>query len=92
MAEHPNFWENIFPLFTDVDIACMRGRPTPVLLASIDWWKGGTNFSNFNSAYGMLKSGRMPLGGPVWDPESVQLLLDWKNNNFEEGPKPDTSE
>jgi hypothetical protein len=89
MAEHPNFWEDIFPLFTEVDIACMRGRPTPVLLASVDWWKTG---SNFDRAYGLVDSGRMPLGGPVWDKESVKLLLDWKNNNFEEGPKPDESE
>ena len=84
MADHPNFWEDILPLFTDVDIACMRARN--VLLASIDWWKTG---NNFNSAYGRLQSGNMPLGGPRWDADSVKLLLDWKNNNFEEGPKPD---
>lgn len=83
MAEHPNFWEDIFPLFTDADVACMRARN--VLLASIDWWKSGNNFS---SAYNMVKSGRMPLGGPVWDPESVKRLADWQTNKFEEGPKP----
>jgi len=87
MAEHPNFWEDIFPLLTDVDVACMRSRN--VLLASIDWWKSGRNF---DVAYGRVESGNMPLGGPRWDPASVKLLLDWKNNNFEEGPKPDTSE
>ncbi|HEX3070085.1 MAG TPA: hypothetical protein VHX14_16070 [Thermoanaerobaculia bacterium] len=87
MAEHPNFWDDIFPLFTDIDISCMRARD--VLLASIDWWKSG---SNFNTAFNMLKSGRMPLGGPVWDPGSVQMLADWKANNFEEGPKPDENE
>ena len=83
MAEHPNFWEDIFPLFTDVDIACMRARN--VLLASVDWWKSG---NNFNSAFSMVKSGRMPLGGPIWDPESVEMLAAWKANNFEEGPRP----
>jgi hypothetical protein len=94
MAEHPNFWEDIFPLFTDVDIACMRGRPKPALLASIDWWKTEAEgkLINFDAAYSMLKNGKMPLGGPVWDPDNVKLLLDWKDNNFEEGPKPDPDE
>jgi hypothetical protein len=87
MAEHPNFWEDIFPLFTDVDIACMRARN--VLLASIDWWKVDRNF---NSALSKVDSGQMPLGGPVWDRKSVQMLADWKANNFEEGPKPDENE
>ena len=48
--------------------------------------------TNFNSAFNMVKSGRMPLGGPVWDPESVQMLADWKANNFEEGPRPNPDE
>jgi len=87
MAEHPNFWEDIFPLFTDVDIACMRARN--VLLASIDWWKTG---SNFDMAYRRVDNGSMPLGGPVWDKESVQLLAAWKANNFEEGPRPTDDE
>ncbi len=92
MAEHPNFWEDIFPLFTDVDIACMRARN--VLLASVDWWRKKTDdeFRNFNAAFNMVKSGRMPLGGPVWDPESVQMLADWRANNFEEGPSPTDTE
>lgn len=85
MADHPNFWEDVYPLFTDTDIACMRGRPTPVLLASIDWWKAG---SNFDRAMSQLKSGRMPLGGPQWDQASIDLLQGWKDNNFEPGPTP----
>jgi hypothetical protein len=60
MAEHPTFWEDIFPLFTDGDIACMRGV-NDTLLASINWWKGE---GNCELAIEMLESKEMPLGGP----------------------------
>jgi hypothetical protein len=63
----------------------MGARPTPVLLASIDWWK---EEGHLDSALRMVDSGRMPLGGPVWDRASVQMLRDWRDNKFEEGPRP----
>jgi hypothetical protein len=88
MAEHPNFWEDIYPLFTDGDVACMRALD--VLLASYEWWttKDGDTYPNFEAAYEEVESGRMPMGGPRWDPESVKKLADWKANGFPEGPRP----
>jgi hypothetical protein len=83
MAEQPTFWEDIFPLFTDGDVACMRGRG--VLLASVDWWKGD---HNCESAIRMLESKKMPLGGPPWDPVKIQMLKDWQKAGFPEGHRP----
>jgi hypothetical protein len=83
MADHPNFWDDIFPLFTDADIACMRARG--VLLADVNWWKDETNWQ---TAVGMLKSGRMPLGGIRWDQESIKNLQDWIDKGFPEGDRP----
>ena len=82
VADHPNFWEDVIPLFRDVDFACMGARGIP--LASIDWWKADGHFA---MAYDRLSSGSMPLGGPRWKPEQVQVLAGWKENGFVEGPK-----
>lgn len=87
----PTFYEDILPLFRDMDIECMRGIDPPVLLASYDWWTesdDGQSFPNFENAYGEVESGRMPMGGPQWDPESVQLLMDWKDAGFPMGTPP----
>ena len=86
MADHPNFWDDIFPLFTDGDIACMRGRG--VLLADINWWK---NENNFNAAVRRLDNGEMPLGGPPWDKPNVEKLRTWKDKGFPEGDRPTES-
>lgn len=89
----PTFYEDILPLFRDMDIECMRGIDPPVLLANYDWWTetadSGASYPNFESAYEAVDSGYMPLGGPRWDPESVQLLADWKAAGFPRGTPPE---
>jgi hypothetical protein len=84
----PTFYQDILPLFRDMDIECMRGIDPPVLLANYDWWTekddDGT-YLNYESAHDAVESGYMPLGGPRWDPESVQLLEQWKDAGFPKG-------
>jgi hypothetical protein len=85
----PTFYQDILRLFRDMDIECMRGIDPPVLLANYDWWTetpdGGQSFPNYESAHDAVESGFMPLGGPRWDPESVQLLEQWKDAGFPQG-------
>jgi hypothetical protein len=85
MAEPPTFWEDIFPLFTDGDVACMRARPTPVLLASLAWWRVD---ANYDKAIARLKNGSMPLGGPRWSEDNIKKLEAWKGAGFPEGHRP----
>lgn len=87
MADRPNFWEDIFPLFTDGDIACMRARG--VLLADINWWKDD---DNCDIAIEMLDSGKMPLGGPRWHSDNIEKLKVWKAKGFPEGERPTGNE
>jgi len=87
MADRPNFWEDIFPLFTDGDIACMRARG--VLLADINWWKDN---DNCDLAINLLDSGKMPLGGPPWDKENINKLRNWQAKGFPEGERPTENE
>lgn len=90
MANPRTFYDDVLPLFTDMDIECMASRPTPVLLASYDWWlvKSGDNFTNYNRVLGVVKSGFMPLGGPQWDQASIDVLVAWKDGGFQRGTEP----
>jgi hypothetical protein len=74
-----SFEKDIVPLFRPMDIECMGGREAnPVFLVDYDFM---SNRDNALNVIGRLKasagSGRMPLGGPYWSDESIQLLQDW---------------
>jgi hypothetical protein len=87
MAEPRTFYDDVLPLFTDMDIECMASRPSPVLLASYDWWSED-NFANYDRVLGVVTSGRMPLGGPRWEQASIDVLVAWKDGGFQRGTEP----
>jgi hypothetical protein len=66
-----------------MDIQCMRGRPTPVLLADYDYMKTP---GNAEMVLGYLKGDsqpRMPFGGPYWNDDALQLFQDWINGGLQ---------
>lgn len=91
MAEPRTFYDDVLPLFTDMDIECMASRPTPVLLASYDWWlvKMGETYTNYERVLRVVTSGAMPLGGPRWEQASIDVLIAWKEGGFQRGTEPE---
>jgi len=66
-------WENsIKELFTQLDIGCMRARPTNVDLSDYQ-----SVVRNKQAIYDRVEDGRMPKGGPRWSPEMVALFKAW---------------
>jgi hypothetical protein len=84
----PTFYQDILPLFTELDIACMRGRG--VFLASYQYM---SDSSNADEVLSMLQpdqgSRRMPLGGPYWSQDSLDLMQQWIDTGRQEGTPPD---
>ncbi|HEV7486936.1 MAG TPA: hypothetical protein VGQ65_14755 [Thermoanaerobaculia bacterium] len=84
----PTYYEDILPLFTELDIDCMRGRS--VFLASYAYM---SDAGNAEEVFGKLSpdagNGRMPLGGPYWSQDSLDLYSLWMSNGRKEGTPPD---
>jgi hypothetical protein len=87
----PTYYQDILPLFTPLDIECMRGLE--VYLAS---YKFMTEPGNANRILRKLKpqaegqeSKRMPLGGPYWSQDSLDLFEQWMKTGMQEGTPPD---
>jgi hypothetical protein len=84
-----SFAQDILPLFTDGDIACMRRFA--VRLSDYDYMsdQGGNDsfadHANARNVYAHLvgtKTPRMPRGGPFWSDDKLQLLNQWMTDGF----------
>jgi len=83
----PTYYQDILPLFTPLDIDCMRGRG--VYLASYGYMK---DEGNANEVLSMLQPDadpRMPYGGPYWSQDNLDLLQQWINTGRQEGTPPE---
>jgi hypothetical protein len=70
-----SFAQDIRPLFTDMDIAHMKGAG--VLLDDFEYLRDPAHAQKVLDA---VSTGAMPpqgSGEPSWPPESVQLFRDW---------------
>jgi hypothetical protein len=70
-----SFARDIRPLFTEMDIAHMKGFG--VLLDDFDYMRDPARAQKVLDA---VSAGAMPPGGsgePPWSPDSVQLFRDW---------------
>jgi hypothetical protein len=70
-----SFARDIRPLFTEVDIAHMKGFG--VLLDDFDYMRDPAHAQR---TLDVVSAGAMPpasSGEPPWPPDSVQLLRDW---------------
>jgi hypothetical protein len=88
-----SFESDILPLFRPMDIQCMRGlqgenerkEPRAVFLADYGFMSAKDAAGNFAHANGVLArlrdtgASRMPLGGPYWSDESIDLFQSWIN-------------
>ena len=84
----PPDYQNILPLFTELDIDCMRGRG--VFLASYQYMSDASNAQEvFDRLSPDAGNGRMPLGGPYWSQESLDLFSLWMLRGRLEGTPPD---
>jgi hypothetical protein len=83
----PTYYEDILPLFTELDIDCMRGRN--VFLASYAYMSDAGNAQEvFDRLSPDAGNGRMPLGGPYWSQDSLDLYKLWMDNGRREGTPP----
>jgi len=85
-----SFESDILPLFRPMDIQCMRGlsetaqkKPRAVFLADYGYMSAKDAAGNFTHAQAVLArlkdtgASRMPLGGPYWSDESIDLFQSW---------------
>ncbi len=77
----PSFKEDIAPLFTAGQIACMAGKE--VHLNNYDWMSVPENAAKVLNHLTGDSPPRMPLGGPYWSEEKIALFRSWIN-----GPPP----
>lgn len=83
----PTYYQDILPLFTEIDIACMRGRS--VFLASYEYMSDAGNAQEvLDRLQPDMGSGRMPLGGPYWSQENLDLFQQWINTGRQQGTPP----
>lgn len=74
----PSFKDDILPLFSNdmQSVECMRSRG--VLLLNYDWFKQN---GHAKMVYDKLKpdaiGDRMPLGGPYWPTQQLDLFKEW---------------
>ena len=76
-----SFAQDIRPLFTDMDIAHMKGFG--VLLDDFDYMRDPAHAQKVLDA---LSAGAMPpssSGEPSWPPDRVQLLRDWVTGGYQ---------
>jgi hypothetical protein len=89
-----SFESDILPLFRPMDIQCMRGlavnalkEPRAVFLADYGFMSAkdaAGDFAHAKKVLALLKDTdagvpRMPLGGPYWSDESIDLFQSWIN-------------
>jgi len=87
----PTFYQDILPLFTELDVACMRGRD--VFLASYKYMSDEDNadqvLRKLKPQPGGNDDRRMPLGGPYWSQDNLDLFQQWIDTGRQEGTPPD---
>jgi hypothetical protein len=87
----PTYYEDILPLFTPLDIECMRGLD--VFLASYDYMSDEDNAAAVLRKLKPQKPGfedkRMPLGGPYWSDDNLALFQQWIDAGRPAGTPPD---
>ena len=81
-----SFEKDIVPLFRPMDVECMNGKS--IFLIDYDFM---TQPGNAQNVIDRLKPAvppdppdpsRMPLGGPYWSDESIQLFQDWMDGGM----------
>ncbi len=87
----PTYYQDILPLFTPLDIECMRGRE--VFLASYEYMSDEGNAETVLEKLQPQEKGRedrrMPLGGPYWSQDNLDLFQAWINAGRPAGTPPD---
>jgi hypothetical protein len=78
-----SFERDIVPLFRPMDIQCMRGRDTPVLLADYEYMSVPSNAQLVLDFLKGERAPRMPFGGPYWNDDALQLFQDWINGGLQ---------
>ena len=89
------FYGDIVPLFRPMDVQCMRNPNVgPVLLLNYQWMSDPTgngtypDHANANNVLDHLTGDalpQMPLGGPYWAQDNIDLFKSWMQGGFLEG-------
>jgi len=88
----PTFYQDIVPLFRQMDVECMRNMG--VLLVNYDYMSdpaGNSAYTDHANANGILDrlSGKntpqMPLGGPYWSQDNLDLFQQWMVCGYAQG-------
>jgi hypothetical protein len=86
-----SFTADIWPLFHDRDINCMRPSPHGVLLADFAYMSnpGGdsiySDHANARHVHARLTGSerpRMPMGGPYWSAPDIDTYEQWMSDGF----------
>ena len=88
MADPVTWEDDIKHFFTQMDIGCMRSRPSPLDLADYDNVKQRADsilFQLKRRAANPDKDMGMPKGGRPWPPEKIAKFEAWKNAGFPKG-------
>jgi len=94
----PTFYQDIVPLFRQMDVECMRNPslgpqpPTPpggVLLLDYDYMSTPANAQNVLGHLTGDTPPQMPLGGPYWSQDNLDLFQQWMACGYAKGTPPD---
>jgi hypothetical protein len=82
----PTFYQDIVPLFRQQDVECMRNPSLAVLLLDYTYMSTPANAQNvLNRLTGAAGQTQMPLGGPYWSQENIDLFQQWMACGYKEG-------
>jgi hypothetical protein len=76
-----SFSRDVAPLFRPSDIEQMK--VCGVLLDRYDWFSKPANARLVYAYLSGQRKPRMPLGGPSWSEEQLQILLQWMNDGYQ---------
>ena len=84
----PTFYQDIAPLFRQMDVECMRNMG--VLLLDYTYMSTPTNAQTvLTRLSGNTQGSQMPLGGPYWSQDNLDLFQQWIVCGFAEGTPDD---
>ena len=83
-ANPPTFYQDIVPLFRQMDVECMRNMG--VLLLDYTYMSNPTNAQTvFTRLSSNTQGSQMPLGGPYWSQDNLDLFQQWMACGYAEG-------
>lgn len=84
----PTFYQDIAPLFRQMDVECMRNMG--VLLLDYTYMSTPANAQTvLTRLSGNTQGSQMPLGGPYWSQDNIDLFQQWIVCGFAEGTPDD---